>query len=158
MSERKDRPSGFPWPPVLYLSAIALSVLLGYTVPLPWFVPPMSDLLFAIGWLMIAAVVAIDLSAMRTLRRAKTTIWPTRGSDHLVTGGPYAFTRNPIYLANTMLMFGLGLVSGFVWFFVLGLAAAFATQKLAIEPEEKHLELRFGRKYRDYRKKVRRWL
>jgi protein-S-isoprenylcysteine O-methyltransferase Ste14 len=57
-----------------------------------------------------------------------------------------------------MLMFGAGLMSQIVWFFPLGLIAAFLTQKLAIEREEKHLEIRFGKRYRDYTKRVRRWI
>ena len=36
--------------------------------------------------------------------------------------------------------------------------AAFATQKLAIEREEQHLAARFGKKYLDYKKRVRRWI
>lgn len=98
------------------------------------------------------------MAAFHTLRKANTTVLPHRGADHLVTDGPFSFTRNPIYLANTLLMFGLGLVSGITWFFLLGLVAAFLTQKLAIEGEEQHLEIRFGKRYRDYAKRVRRWI
>jgi protein-S-isoprenylcysteine O-methyltransferase Ste14 len=83
---------------------------------------------------------------------------PTRRAEHLVTGGPFAFTRNPIYLGNTMLMLGAGLVFGLLWFLPAAVIAAFLTQRIAIEAEEKHLESRFGRAYRDYRKKVRRWI
>ena len=32
------------------------------------------------------------------------------------------------------------------------------TQKLAIQPEERHLDARFGKKYREYAKRVRRWI
>ncbi|MDP3898022.1 MAG: isoprenylcysteine carboxylmethyltransferase family protein, partial [Mesorhizobium sp.] len=98
------------------------------------------------------------LYAMRTLARHRTTVMPHRGADHLVSEGPYAFTRNPIYLGNTMLMIGVGLASGILWFLLFAILAAMATQKLAIEREERHLELRFGKRYRDYRKKVRRWI
>jgi protein-S-isoprenylcysteine O-methyltransferase Ste14 len=35
--------------------------------------------------------------------------------------------------------------------------AALATQRLAIEGEERHLAHRFGKRYRDYQKRVRRW-
>ena len=158
MSERQVRPSRVPWPPLLYLAAIAASLGLNALYTLPYLGPPLSDLLFAIGWLAIAAVVAIDVAAFHTLRKANTTVLPHRGADHLVTDGPFSFTRNPIYLANTLLMFGLGLVSGITWFFLLGLVAAFLTQKLAIEGEEQHLEIRFGKRYRDYAKRVRRWI
>ena len=158
MNAYDARPNRLPWPPMIYLAAIVLASVLTWTLPLPWIPSPLSDILFAVGIVMIAAVVAIDVSAMRTLHKARTTIMPHRGSDHLVSSGPFSFTRNPIYLANTMLTFGIGLIAGSVWFIGLGLLAAFATQKLAIEREEKHLEARFGKKYRDYRKKVRRWI
>jgi protein-S-isoprenylcysteine O-methyltransferase Ste14 len=153
------RPNRLPWPPLIYVAAIAASVLLGYLVPLPWLPPsPFADILFAIGWIAVAGAVLIDISAMRTMQRARTTIMPNRGSEHLVTSGPFSFTRNPIYLANTMIMIGVGFISGIAWFLILALVAAFATQKLAIEREEKHLEARFGKKFRDYTKRVRRWI
>ena len=72
--------------------------------------------------------------------------------------GPFAVSRNPIYLANTLLMIGVALISGIVWFLLLAIIAAFATQKMAIEGEEKVLATKFGKKYRDYAKKVRRWI
>lgn len=151
-------PNRFPWPPVLYLVAIAASVLANWFYPLPWIGSPLGDILFAIGALCIVGTLAIDLSAMGQLRAARTPILPTRAAEHLVTKGAFSFSRNPIYLANTLLMFGIGLVSGNVWFLLFGLVAAFATQKLAIEREERHLAQRFGKKYHDYAKRVRRWI
>ncbi len=158
MTEIQARPNRLPWPPLIYLAAIAASIVLHLAYPLPFIGPPLSDILFAGGGLLIIGVVAIDVSAIRTLQRAKTTVMPHRGSEHLVTNGAFSFSRNPIYLANTMLMFGAGLMSQIVWFFPLGLIAAFLTQKLAIEREERHLEIRFGKRYRDYTKRVRRWI
>ncbi len=151
-------PSRFPWPPIIYLAAIVVSIGLWILFPLPWLGPPMSDILFAVGWIAVVAVVAIDYSAMRALARAKTTIMPNKASAHLVTNGPFSFTRNPIYLANTLLMFGIAMISGILWFVLFGFVAAFATQKLAIEREEKHLAARFGKRYFDYAKRVRRWI
>jgi protein-S-isoprenylcysteine O-methyltransferase Ste14 len=159
MTESQDAPpSRLPWPPIIYVAAIAFSILLAYLVPLPWFGSPFADILFAVGWLLIAAALYLDIQAIRRLRAAGTTVMPHRASEHLVTDGPFALSRNPIYLGNTMLMVGVGLAAGIAWFVILALIAAFATQKLAIEPEERHLEMRFGKRYRDYRKKVRRWI
>lgn len=158
MTDIQNSPNRLPWPPIIYVAAIAISIALGLLFPLPWISAPLSDILFAAGWLLVAAMVALDLSAMRTMARAKTTIMPTRASEHLVTTGAFSFTRNPIYLGNTLLMIGVGLITGIVWFLPLAVAAAFATQKLAIEREERHLEARFGKKYRDYAKRVRRWI
>ncbi|WP_378950286.1 methyltransferase family protein [Mesorhizobium sp. ANAO-SY3R2] len=151
-------PNRVPWPPIIYLAAIAVAVVLGLIYPLPWITEPISDLLFAAGWLAVAGVVAIEVSAMRALKRGKTTIRPDRASDHLVTSGAFSFTRNPIYFGNTLLMIAIGLIAGSVWFIIMALVAAFATQKLAIEREEKHLQARFGKKYLDYARKVRRWI
>ena len=158
MTDVAKRPNRLPWPPIIYVAAIAIAILLGIAYPLPWIGPPLSEILFAAGFLVIAGVVAIDVAAMRAMRRANTTIMPNKASEQLVTNGPFSFSRNPIYLANTMLMFGGGLVAGSLWFFLLGFIAAFITRKLAIEREEKHLTARFGKRYIDYAKRVRRWI
>ncbi|MBK8456943.1 MAG: isoprenylcysteine carboxylmethyltransferase family protein [Phyllobacteriaceae bacterium] len=158
MSERADRPNRWPWPPLIYSAAIVLALLLTAVQRLPWFGAPLKDILFIVGVLMMIGAVALDLYAMFTLNAAKTTIWPNRGSDHFTAAGPYRFTRNPIYVGNTALMIGTGLAFGMVWFIGLAFVAAWLTQKLAILREEIHLETRFGKHYRDYKKKVRRWI
>jgi protein-S-isoprenylcysteine O-methyltransferase Ste14 len=158
MTDIQDRPNTLPWPPVIYVAAVAVAILAHWLMPLPWLPIQLAEFFFAVGWLVVAGAIAIDIAAMRAMSRARTTIMPHRGSDHLVTGGPFSFTRNPLYLGNTMLMVGVGLISGILWFILLAPIAAFVTQKLAIEREERHLELRFGKKFRDYSKKVRRWI
>jgi protein-S-isoprenylcysteine O-methyltransferase Ste14 len=158
MKDVTVRPNSLPWPPIIYLAAIVASVLLNILYPVPWFGQPLSGIFFAIGWLMIAAFVALNISAIRALRRAGTTVRPDRSTDHLVTDGPFAFTRNPLYLAGTILVLGIGLVSGIVWFLLLAIFAAFAVQKLAIEREERHLQARFGKIYLDYARRVRPWI
>jgi protein-S-isoprenylcysteine O-methyltransferase Ste14 len=151
-------PNRFAWPPLIYLAAIIAGIVLTVVYPLPWITAPLSDILFAAGWLLVFSGLALNISALRTLRRANTTMRPDRPSDHLVTSGPFSFTRNPIYLGNTMLTIGIGLVTESLWFLLFALCAAFATQKLAIEGEERHLEAKFGKKYRDYRARIRRWI
>jgi protein-S-isoprenylcysteine O-methyltransferase Ste14 len=157
MSDIGTRPNRLPWPPLIYLAAVAASIVLWIVYPLPWIGEPLAGILFAVGCVLVVAVVALEYSAMRTLAAAKTTIRPDKTSEHLVTSGPYSFTRNPIYLGNTLLMIAIGLIAGIAWFLFLSLVAAFVTQKVSIEREEQHLEIRFGKKYRDYAKRVRRW-
>jgi protein-S-isoprenylcysteine O-methyltransferase Ste14 len=158
MTETHAPPSRFPWPPLVYLSAVAVAIILQWLLPLPWIGSPLSDLLFALGWLMAAGAVAIDIAAMRAMSKAKTTILPHRAAAHLVTEGPFAISRNPIYLGNTALMVAIGFIAGSLWFVILAPVAAVATTFLAIRPEERHLFERFGKRYRDYQKKVRRWI
>lgn len=147
-----------PWPPVIYVAAIAASLALHAFYPLPWFGSPMADILVAVGWLALLAMAALFLTAFRALARAKTPINPNAPPEHLVTEGPFGITRNPIYLADTLLLLGVGLVSGITWFLPLALAAAFVTGKVAIDKEERWLTEKFGKRYRDYTKRVRRWI
>ena len=147
-----------PWPPVIYVVAIAVSLVLHALYPLPWSGSPMSDILVAVGWLALLATAALFFTALRALRRAKTPVNPNAQPEHLVTEGPFGITRNPLYLANTLLLIGVGLVSGITWFLPLALIAAFATKKVAIDKEERWLAEKFGKRYRDYAKRVRRWV
>jgi protein-S-isoprenylcysteine O-methyltransferase Ste14 len=158
MNDVTARPNSLPWPPIIYLTAIAVSVALNAFYPLPWFGQPLSGILCVLGGLMIAAFIALNISSIRAMRRAGTSVRPDRGTDHLVTDGPFAFTRNPLYLAGTMLVLGIGLVLGSVWFLLLAILGAFTVQKLAIEREERHLQARFGESYLDYSGRVRRWI
>ena len=147
-----------PWPPLIYVAGIAISLILHALYPLPWFGSPMSDILVAVGWLALVAMAALFFSALRIMRRAKTPINPNAQPEHLVTEGPFGITRNPIYLADTLLLIGVGLVSGITWFLPVALIAASITQKVAIGKEERWLAEKFGKRYRDYAKRVRRWI
>lgn len=147
-----------PWPPVIYVVAIALSVVLGMFYPLPWIGDIFGDILVGAGWVALFGVAALWVTAIRTMVRAKTTLNPNAEPDHLVTSGPFGITRNPMYLANTLLLIGVSFITGVGWFLLFAFLAAFATQKLAIEKEEKMLAAKFGKKYRDYAKRVRRWI
>ncbi|RWM29951.1 isoprenylcysteine carboxylmethyltransferase family protein [Mesorhizobium sp.] len=154
----KPRHGIIPWPPVIYVVAIVLSVVLGMLYPLPWIGDIFGDILVGAGWVALFGVAALWVTAIRTMVRAKTTLNPNAEPDHLVTSGPFGITRNPMYLANTLLLIGVAFITGIAWFLLFAFLAAFATQKLAIEKEEKMLVAKFGKKYRDYAKRVRRWI
>lgn len=143
---------------MLTLAAAALAVVLHVFRPLPWFGSPFADILLAVGVLAIAGTVALDISAIRALRRAQTTVMPHKASARLVSDGAFAISRNPIYVGNTLLLLGTGLVAGIAWFLPLAFVAAALIGRLAIRGEEQHLEARFGKAWRDYAKRVRRWI
>ncbi len=155
--DRTARPNAIPWPPILYGGGALLAVLLHQAAPIParWLgIPPLSHL----GEAMILAGLALDLWAMATMWRAKANILPHRAATALVTHGPFGFSRNPIYLGNTILLLGAGLAFGMVWFLPIALLAAALTAHLAIAREEAHLNARFGRDWRNYTLRVNRWI
>jgi protein-S-isoprenylcysteine O-methyltransferase Ste14 len=77
--------------------------------------------------------------------------------DQLVHSGPYAFSRNPMYLAWTAGYLGAALVAGTAWPLLL-LPVVLAATHVAVLREERSLERRFGAAYRSYKTSVRRYL
>jgi len=142
-------------PPLVYLSAIVL----GLVIQALWPVPLLPRYLGTpIGVLLTLAAVALFLTAVRTFRAAGTPIPGNLPARTVVRTGPYRFSRNPIYLAFSLLQLGLA-----VWVNSLGLLLtlipAHALMALVVIPrEERYLEARFPSEYSSYRAAVRRWL
>lgn len=152
------RPNTVPWPPLIYLAAALLGYALHLALPLPWLSSSAATAATWLGGAMGLAALANDVWAAMTFRKHRTTILPNRGATNLITTGPFAWSRNPIYVGNTALLFGAGLFFGVAWFCAAALAAAFVTRKLAIEREEAHLEEKFGEEWVNYAARVPRWL
>jgi protein-S-isoprenylcysteine O-methyltransferase Ste14 len=153
-----DRPNTIPWPPIIYLSAAVVGVLAQQFVPLPWVDAGFAMVLQILGAAIAIAALSLDVATFSTFRKHKTTVLPNKAATNLITTGPFAWSRNPIYVANTALVVGAGLYFGNPWLAGLAFVAAVITQKLAIEREEKHLAAKFGNAWQGYAKRVRRWL
>lgn len=153
-----DRPNRIPWPPIIYLASAAIGLLLHWQASLPWPEGVLRIVLAAAGMAFVCGAIALDIAAMKAFRRHKTTIMPNKGATSLITSGPFALSRNPIYVGNTLLMVGAGLLFGIAWLIPAGLIAAYVTQRLAIEREERHLATRFGAAWEAYAAKTPRWL
>lgn len=155
MIDFKRKPNIIPWPPIILVSAIVC----GWLVHMIWPLDTLEGLtLWPLGAGMIVAALATDLWAFRTFNIAHTTIMPNKRSKHLVTHGPFAWSRNPIYVGNVVLISGIGLVSGNFWQLIAAAIGGILIEQLAIKREEKHLELNFAEHWKDYTSRVRRWL
>jgi protein-S-isoprenylcysteine O-methyltransferase Ste14 len=127
------------------------SVALG-KIESPWQAHVAMALLFGGLACMGAAVVSFVI--------AKTTINPMQPAraSHLITTGIYRVSRNPIYVADVLLLtawavwlgsvINVALIAAFVWYI----------QRYQIMPEEQALTKRFGENYTAYSRRVRRWL
>jgi protein-S-isoprenylcysteine O-methyltransferase Ste14 len=107
MTEAVSRASMIPLPPLIYLIALIAGVLLGVFVPLPWLVGLLGEILVAVGWIGILGAAALWFSAIRAMRRVGTTLNPNGTPAHLLTGGAFGVSRNPLYLGNTLLLVGI---------------------------------------------------
>src|SRR5215218_5224205 len=142
-------------PPLVYLGSILLGLLLHFAWPLPLVRQPVGTL---IGAGVVLFAVGLFISAVRTFRAAATPVPGNRTATTIVRTGPYRFSRNPIYLAFSLLQLGLAL-----WVNSLGLlitlVAAIALMSFVVIPrEERYLEARFPAEYVLYKASVRRWL
>jgi protein-S-isoprenylcysteine O-methyltransferase Ste14 len=154
-----DRANSIPWPPIIYVLALAGPWLAGSAMPLPVIAldRPFDDVMVAIGWALIAWGLALGYFAIRSFAGFGTAVSPTSPADRLVTFGLYARTRNPMYLGAVIALAGIGLSTGDPWRLIAVPLAAVALHRLAILPEEAYLDRRFGDTYRRYLETSRRW-
>jgi protein-S-isoprenylcysteine O-methyltransferase Ste14 len=75
----------------------------------------------------------------------------------LISTGPYAFSRNPMYIGWTLLYLGAALVTRNAWM-VASLPIVVSLVHLEVLREEQILEQAFGEEYLRYQKLVRRYL
>ena len=111
-----------------------------------------------LGIVFLAAAIALMVWGFRTMLRARTAIIPDQPASHLVTSGPFRFSRNPLYMSMI-----LGYLSASVWIgstpsLLLLPVAIVVLQRFVIRREEAYLTRRFGEEYVAYTRRVRRWV
>jgi protein-S-isoprenylcysteine O-methyltransferase Ste14 len=145
-------------PPILFGGALLLGALLTWLFPLGPGLAAANATALAAGLGLAAAGFALVVLSARRFARAGTSVIPTEPSTALVTAGPYAITRNPIYIGFVLAYFGLAIVLTSVWMLVLLIPVLVVLQRGVVEREEAYLERKFGDVYRKYRARVPRWL
>lgn len=144
-----------PLPPIYLYAALAAMVLLHFVLPIvriirwPWRV---------LGAFPLAFGVVINIWADRLFKKYDTEVKPFMDSSTLVTEGPFRISRNPMYLGAICILAGLGVLLGSLSpLAVVPVMFWLATAHFII-PEEADMERQFGRRYREYKERVRRWI
>ena len=142
-------------PPVLFLSAIAASILAQVWWPIEGWFP-----LWARGVGLLAATLcfAWGSRSLRRLEHYSTPSSPYQATSTLVTDGPFAVSRNPIYLALTGCHLATALIADNPWILLSALAYFVLLYPCVIAYEEEYLEQQFAEDYLRYCQRVRRWL
>lgn len=148
------RPPG-PIPPALAGIAIAVAVALhflwpGFTV-VPW---PWS--LVGVVPMIVGGVLA--RLAMRWFERAGADVMHFAEETILVTDGPYAVSRNPMYLSLVMTTAGVALLLGTATPWIGPVVLAIWLDQAYVRREERHMRGLFGEAFDAYRARVRRWI
>ena len=144
-----------------------------------WFPPPLILVLFLVADVLTASPrftfggVNIVISALLAgvsllvilhtawqMRMKRTTLNPLHAekSTTLVTGGCYAWSRNPIYLGMSGLQLAFALYVGSLIGILVAPLFMLAVARLHIDFEEEQLRKHFGLEWKHYEQRVRRWL
>ena len=142
-------------PPLVYLLAIVLGTVIHFVVPFP-FLP--GGLALPLGGSLMVVAALIFASSVGTFRSAGTPVPGHEPTVAIVRKGPYRFSRNPIYLAFSLLQLGIAVALNSVWLLATLAGAMALMQWVVIAREEAYLERKFGEQYLAYKASVRRWL
>lgn len=131
--------------------AIYLAMLFLPRVPFP-----LPVLLWAVGGMLVACGIGIRLWAIRHIgKRARTRKDKAR---FLISGGPFAMVRNPLYIANAVTGCGFCMALELPWYLPVYIFLIGIFYSLIVRYEENFLTLKFGRDYRLYAARVPRWI
>lgn len=76
----------------------------------------------------------------------------------LTITGPYVYVRNPVYIANTIMLVAAAILAKLCWFAPLMFVYCLAVYIVVVRFEESHLLNKYGRAYADYISKTPRWI
>ena len=102
----------------------------------------------------------MGISAVASFIRLRTTVdprYPEKASK-LVVVGIYRYSRNPMYLAIAIVLFGISIFLGALSSLLILFLFVAYINRFQIVPEEQILKEKFGRQYLEYADQVRRWI
>src|SRR5271156_1941603 len=141
-------------PPILAGALLLVTLVLHFMLPeeraVGW--EQAIGLLFVVFGAVLASFAAAIFQARETTRN------PYGEPAAFVVQSPYTWTRNPMYLGLTIVLFGLEVFFGSI-VMLAGPAVFFAViDRIVIPREEETMERLFGKDYLDYTNRVRRWI
>ncbi len=150
-----DTPGVMACPPLFFVGALGLGLFLHWWIPVH---PLPAQCSRTVGAGLCLASVVVGIWGGITMRRAGTNVRPDRPVTALVTGGPFRFSRNPLYLSLTALYLGITLLFDALWPLATLLPLLAVVHRRIVLREERFLETKFGDAYHAYKIRVRRWL
>lgn len=150
-----DSPGVAVLPPILFGGAFVVVLMLQWIWPVKIVRQPIA---FWLGLILSIPALALAAWGRSTMHRAGTNISPLKPAISLVTSGPYRFTRNPLYVAITLLYLGFTMLLNSWWGMVLLAPVLMILHWGVVRREERYLQLKFGEEYDGYRSRVRRYV
>lgn len=147
------------FPPIIPLSAFVSGVLVERLVPAPaWLSGTTLGGLRSVGAVLFVVGLSGFAWMVRTMKKAQTPIHNAKTPTRLVDTGPFAKTRNPMYLFGSIAYAGAALTFVHPWSLALLPVVVALTHYGVVLREEEFLDRHFGAAYADYKRRVPRWL
>ena len=108
--------------------------------------------------LLVATTCGLFAASKRALGRNWSLVARTRSDHELVTWGPFAYARHPIYSALFLWMIAMAVAFGHYWGLILAVPLYWIGTILRIREEERLLRAQFGADYEAYATRVKRFL
>ena len=145
-------------PPLLFVATFLVGLGLQRLAPLTVHAARVQVTSSLVGIALLACAVVIAFSCVGMFLAARTTLIPLGQASRLITGGPYRFTRNPMYLSLTLGYVGAAAVLVQVWPLLLLALPLGIVNTIVIPFEEARLRAGFGAAFEEYCGRVRRWI
>ncbi|MPZ98248.1 MAG: DUF1295 domain-containing protein [Dehalococcoidia bacterium] len=142
-------------PQVLFVGAFVLIVVVDRVVPVPFSPAGRSA---ACRAPLIVLGLALWAWGVASFQRSGETPDPRQATGRVLTNGAFRVSRNPIYAGATIVFLGLAVLLDTLTGLGVAVALTLIAHFVAILPEERYLETKFGEEYRAYRASVRRWI
>ena len=142
-------------PPRYFIIFLLLTIGLHFIFPIKKIIFPQYTYL---GWLLIMFGIILNIWSDLLFKRKKTTVKPHKTPSSLEISGPFRISRHPMYLGMAAILLGVSVMLGSLISFLFSIIFIIIMETKFISMEEKNLEKTFGKRYVDYKRKVRRWI
>ncbi|WDR01406.1 isoprenylcysteine carboxylmethyltransferase family protein [Devosia algicola] len=156
---KKDNPGVILFPPLILVTAMAVSLVLDFLVPMSFLpAPGIFSWLSWIGVVLFICGAGLAIVGSREFHRKGTNVDTRKPSLRIVDTGPYRYTRNPMYVGMVLGLAGFVLALSLEWGVLVWLIFIAILRYGVIAREERYLKAKFGAPYEALLKRTRRWV
>jgi len=134
-----------------------VSIVFHFIIPLSLPQGIFRQALIPIGIALVIIGIGLIILARREFAHNNQPTDPGHPTSQVIKTGVFTISRNPLYLASSIVLFGIALVLNIFWALVALVFSIIICHYVLIVPEEKYLLAKFGEEYRDYTATVHRW-
>ena len=140
------------FPPMITLACLVMQVILYIMIPLE------INLSMLLGLILFFGSIVLIMWSAKELKNNDTTILPDGEPEKIVITGPFKYTRNPIYLGMTGILFASAMLMQSLSALLMPVLFLLIIENTWIPHEESKLEKKFEDDWKSYANSTRRWL